>query len=137
MTGSASYVPHTLHFEERFVLRAAMRRRLQLVISAARGQSVPPGPKEIKFIGRFKARVARRRHSFWLIAAYLQPHAPSSVRRAPGQEVGSRLSTATVQPSSPRSTLTIFRAAAGDQVIDVFVTLAAAYRRQRPAGSAS
>jgi catechol 2,3-dioxygenase-like lactoylglutathione lyase family enzyme len=51
-----------------------------------------------------------------------------------GQAVGSRLSTVTVQACSPRSTLTTFKPAAGDQVIHVFITLAAAYHRKTPAG---
>ena len=39
----------------------------------------------------------------------------------PGQEVGCRLSTVTVQACSRRSTLTTFKPAAGDHVIDVFI----------------
>jgi hypothetical protein len=50
----------------------------------------------------------------------------------PGQEVGCRLSTVTVQACSLRSTLTTFSVGAGDHVIDVFITLAAAYRRNMP-----
>src|SRR5208282_1858958 len=51
----------------------------------------------------------------------------------PGQEVGCRLSTVTVQACSPRWTLTTFRLGAGDHKTDVFITLAAAYRRKMPA----
>ncbi len=50
-----------------------------------------------------------------------------------GQEVGCRLSTVTVQACSPRWTLTTFRLGAGDHETDVFITLAAAYRRKMPA----
>ena len=39
----------------------------------------------------------------------------------PGQKVGCRLSTVTVQACSRRSTLTTFKPAAGDHVIDVFI----------------
>jgi hypothetical protein len=51
----------------------------------------------------------------------------------PGQEVGCRLSTVTVQACSPRWTLTTFRLGVGDHETDVFITLAAAYRRKMPA----
>jgi hypothetical protein len=50
----------------------------------------------------------------------------------PGQEVGCRLSTVTVQACSPRWTLTTFRLGVGDHDADVFITLAAAYRRKMP-----
>jgi hypothetical protein len=39
----------------------------------------------------------------------------------PGQKVGCRLSTMTVQACSPCSTLTTFKPAAADHVIDVFI----------------
>jgi len=39
----------------------------------------------------------------------------------PGQKPGSRLSTVTVQACSRHSTLTTFKPAAGDHVIDVFI----------------
>jgi hypothetical protein len=39
----------------------------------------------------------------------------------PGQKFGCRLSTVTVQACSRRSTLTTFKPAAGDHVIDVFI----------------
>src|SRR5208282_6484121 len=55
----------------------------------------------------------------------------------PGQEVGCRLSTVTVQACSPRWTLTTFRLGVGDHETDVFITLAAAYRRKMPARRAS
>src|SRR5208282_3019645 len=51
----------------------------------------------------------------------------------PGQEVGCRLSTVTVQACSPRWTLTTFTLGVGDHETDVFITLAAAYRRKLPA----
>ena len=51
---------------------------------------------------------------------------------APGQKVGCRLSTVTVHACSRRSTLTTFKPAAGDHAIDVFIPLAAAYRRKAP-----
>jgi hypothetical protein len=50
----------------------------------------------------------------------------------PGQAVGYRLSTVTVQACSRRSTLTTFKPAAGNHAINVFITVAAAYRGNMP-----
>jgi putative transposase len=52
----------------------------------------------------------------------------------PGQKVGCQLSTVTVHARSRGSTPTPFKPAPGDHVIDVFIALAAAYRRKTPAG---
>ena len=59
--------------------------------------------------------MARLRVLSLLICPYCAPH--------PGQKVGCRLSTVTVQACSRRSTLRTFKPAAGDHVIDVFIAL--------------